>query len=57
MSETNKSSSFERRVQSYLKPVNHNFITQFVKNNEISESKAINEAVNALREKTNEKKK
>ena len=39
----------ERRVTAYLKPCDNRFITAYAKVNEISESKAVNEAVKALK--------
>jgi hypothetical protein len=42
------SSSTERKVQGYLKPVLHKFIMQYSQVYEVSESQAVNQAVKAL---------
>lgn len=39
----------QRRVVGYLKPSNQTFFTKYASVNEISESKAVNEAVKALK--------
>lgn len=48
-----KSVSHTREVKGYLKPSPHKFITDYVRQHEITTSQAINEAVRALQEKTN----
>lgn len=44
------SSSHERQVKGYLKPCLHKFITNYAEAYEMSESKAINQAVKALQD-------
>ena len=44
------SSSIERKVQGYLKPCLHKFIVGYAETYEMSESKAINQAVKALQD-------
>lgn len=58
MAETcKKSSSHERRVVGYLKPGNKAFVKSYVQQCETTESKVINEAVQALKEKVTMKQK
>lgn len=44
------SSSTDRKVQGYLKPALHNFILRYSEAYEMSESKAVNQAVKALQD-------
>lgn len=44
---------FTRKVEGYLKPTNHKFFKDYVNNQQISKSEAVNDAVKALREKLN----
>ncbi len=44
------SSSNQRAIKGYLKPCLHIFITKYSKLYEISESKAVNQAVKALQD-------
>lgn len=51
------SSSHERKVDGYLKPSNFSFLNNYAEVNKISQSKAVNEAVKALKEKVESSKK
>ena len=44
------SSSIERRIQGYLKPCHHSFITKYAEVYKITESQAVNQAVKALQD-------
>lgn len=44
------SSSHERKVQGYLKPTYHTFITNYAKVFDLTESQAVGQAVKALQD-------
>jgi hypothetical protein len=44
------STSHDRKVDAYLKPTNHKLVSNYVQNNNVSKSKAINELLEKIPE-------
>ena len=52
-----KSVALQRRVESYPRPANFKFIVDYASQKQISKSEAVNEAIQALKEKVSTKQK